>query len=297
MRTGWAAFMGLVLAGCAAAEPAWEAGTSPEGLYYEVAGEGPWVVLLHGFSLDGRMWEPQAKELAREYRVVRYDLRGHGRSAGFTGPYASREDLRDVLDAVGAGRVTLVGLSAGAQIAVDFSLSHPDRVEKLVLAAPGLTGYVPKDGFAWLAPVMEAVRAGDASEAARRWAATPLMAIPTNPAGDTLMRTIVADNADLWLEASNPEQVLTPPAIERLSEIDVPTLVVVGEHDLGDTHRVADTLVTCIAGASKRVVPNAGHMVNLAVPDVFRETVETFLRAAARERPEQLPGCATSKEG
>jgi pimeloyl-ACP methyl ester carboxylesterase len=224
------------------------------------------------------MWEPQLRELEREYRVIRYDLRGHGRSLAILNGFSAHEDLRAVLDAVGVERATLVGLSAGSRIAVDFALAYPDRVSRMVLSSPGLGGYSPADSFEWMAPVMEAIRAGDAPAAAQRWAETPLMAIPTRPAGDSLMRRIVAANAGLWLIASNPERPLEPPAIGRLDGIDVPVLVIVGERDLPDTHAVADTLVARIPGARKQVIGGAGHMVNLAEPEAFNAAVRAFLR-------------------
>ncbi len=254
-------------------------GTSPAGLAWELSGAGDPVVLLHGFSVDGRMWDPQMAALRERFRVLRYDLRGHGASAGFAGPYAAHEDLRDVLDAAGVDRARLVGLSAGAQIAIDFALTWPDRVTALVLASPGLGGYVARDPFDWMRPVMTAAQAGDALEAARSWAETPMMAVPSDAAGDSLMRAMVMDNAGLWLIATNPAQALDPPAIARLAELRVPTLILVGERDLPDIHRVADTLATCVVGAAQRALPDAGHMVNLAAPAAFTDAVLRFLSA------------------
>jgi len=268
----------LLVCGCGPRvdEPVWT-GTSPAGLHYRVEGRGPTVVLIPAFSMDLRMWDAQVPALAERYRVVRYDLRGHGQSAGIGGAYAAREDLRDVLDAVGAGEAMLVGLSAGAQIAVDFALSYPARVTRLVLASPGLSGYAARDAFDWMGPVLEASRAGDAEMAAGRWADTRMMAIPTNPAADSLMRRLTQDNARIWLATRNPERPLDPPAIGRLWEIGVPVLIVVGERDLADIHRVGDTLHACIGGAGKRVIAGASHMVNLTAPAEFTALLLEFL--------------------
>jgi pimeloyl-ACP methyl ester carboxylesterase len=252
-------------------------GETEAGIHYEVSGRGEPVVLLHGFSLDRRMWEPQVAELEREHRVLRVDLRGHGRSAAIRDSFAAYEDLASVLDAAGVERAALVGLSSGASIAVDFALVHPERVTRLVLASPGLGGYVPVGSFEWMAPVGEALRAGDVAGAVERWAETPLMSIPSRSAGDSLMRKIVAENAGIWSVVANPERPLSPPAIRRLEEIGVPVLVIVGERDLVDTHAVADTLVARIGGAQKAVIPGAGHMVNLAEPAAFNERLLPFL--------------------
>jgi pimeloyl-ACP methyl ester carboxylesterase len=100
-------------------------GTTPTGLYYEVSGGGDPVVLIHAFSVDRRMWAPQIAALERRFRVIRYDLRGHGNSAAPSEPYAPHEDLRSVLDTVGGGRAALVGLSAGSTLAIDFAIAYP----------------------------------------------------------------------------------------------------------------------------------------------------------------------------
>jgi 3-oxoadipate enol-lactonase len=268
------------VAACAAGQPVLTTGTTPAGLHFEVTGAGEPVVLIHAFSLDRRMWEPQAGRLSQNHRLIRYDLRGHGESAEITGPYAGTDDLLDLLDHLRVGSATLVGLSAGAQIAVDFALSHPERVDRLVLAAPGLSGYAPQESWDWMAPVMNAARAGDPATAARLWAETVLMAMPGQPAADSLMRRLVADNARLWSYSSNPERPLMPPAIGRLSEIRVPTLILVGERDLPDIHRVADTLLAGIPHSTRRVVPGAGHLLNLSAPAAFTEAVMEFLAAA-----------------
>ena len=115
-------------------------GVSAAGLSFEASGAGDPVVLIHGFSLDRHMWDRQVKTLESRYRVVRYDLRGHGDSAAIEGPYTGYEDLSSVLDALAIDRATLVGLSAGAELAINFALTHPDRVARLILVAPGLGG-------------------------------------------------------------------------------------------------------------------------------------------------------------
>ena len=89
------------------------------------------------------MWAPQIALLEGRFRVVRYDLRGHGKSDGPSAPYAPHDDLRSVLDTLGINRATLIGLSAGSTIAIDFAIAYPDRVARLVLASPGLSGHLP----------------------------------------------------------------------------------------------------------------------------------------------------------
>lgn len=251
-------------------------GMTSTGLYYEVSGSGAPVVLIHAFSVDRRMWEPQVAALQDRFRVIRYDLRGHGRSAPPSEPYTSYDDLRSVLDTLGISRATLVGLSAGAEVATNFALAYPDRVVRLVLAAPGLGGYVLPP-LTWFRPVFEAAAAGDAEGAAKLWAETPIMAMRSNFTETSTVTALVMSNSRLWTYRRT-EQPLSPPAIHRLSEITCPVLVIVGDQDLPHIQDIAGVLARGIVGAKLVTVPDAGHIVNLDAPDAFNEAVAVFLR-------------------
>ena len=106
-------------------------------LYYEAAGSGALVILLHGGNLDRRMWDTQFALLRQYYRVVRYDARGFGRSSTADHPFAAHDDLAALVCARRLPRVTLVGLSMGGRIALDFALAHPERVDRLSWRPPG----------------------------------------------------------------------------------------------------------------------------------------------------------------
>ena len=252
-------------------------GTSSAGLVYEVSGSGDAVVLIHAFSVDRRMWAPQITLLEHRFRVVRYDLRGHGKSEGPSAPYAPHEDLRSVLDALDISRATLIGLSAGATIATDFAIAYPNRVARLVLASPGLSGHVPSTPLTWTQPVFQAAGAGDAEGAARLWADTPIMAVRNDLSVAPAVRDLVMGNVRLWTYKANPAQQLTPPAITRLSEITCPTLVILGEQDLPHIKEIASLLIEGIAGARLVTIPRAGHMVNLDARETFNRAVEAFV--------------------
>jgi pimeloyl-ACP methyl ester carboxylesterase len=252
-------------------------GTSSAGLVYEVSGSGEAVVLIHAFSVDRRMWAPQIALLEHRFRVVRYDLRGHGKSEGPSAPYAPHEDLRSVLDALDISRATLIGLSAGATIATDFAIAYPNRVARLVLASPGLSGHVPSTPLTWTQPVFQAAGAGDAEGAARLWADTPIMAVRNDLSVAPAVRDLVMSNVRLWTYKANPAQQLTPPAITRLSEITCPTLVILGEQDLPHIKEIAGLLIKGIAGARLVTIPRAGHMVNLDARETFNRAVEAFV--------------------
>jgi len=252
-------------------------GTTPSGLYYEASGSGDPVVLIHAFSVDRRMWAPQVAALEKRFRVIRYDLRGHGNSSGPSEPYAAHDDLRSVLDALGVTRAALVGLSAGSTLAIDFALAYPDRVTRLVLASPGLNGHVPSPPLTWTQPVFQAAGAGNAEGAATLWAETPIMATHGGAATAAAVKSLVMSNVRLWTYRTNPARPLTPPAISRLGEIRSPTLVILGERDLPHIKEIAGLLLAGVGGARQVTVPGAGHIVNLDAPDVFNTAVETFL--------------------
>jgi len=247
------------------------------GIHFEVSGSGAPLVFAHGFSLDRRMWEAQEARLRSDFRVVLYDLRGHGLSDPWSEPFAAEEDMLEVFEAANLDRATIVGLSAGAQVAIDFALAHPHRVEALVLASPGLGGYVPVGSFDWMAPVISELQLGEPQNAMRAWSETPLMKIASDPVADSAMRAMVIENWPVWTYDQELQVMPNPTAITRLSEIMAPTLVMIGENDLADTKRVGDTLVACLANARLVNIPGSGHLLNLEAPGPFAEALTAFI--------------------
>src|SRR5687768_5485050 len=136
-------------------------GKTASGIAYDVRGAGPVVVLLTGSNLDRRMWTREADWLSKQYTVVRYDLRAHGESDTATMEFSHLNDLTGVLDALKIDKATLIGLSAGAFIALDAALDLPDRVERIVLAGPGVTGYTGKVPPSFPAEMYAAIQAKD----------------------------------------------------------------------------------------------------------------------------------------
>jgi pimeloyl-ACP methyl ester carboxylesterase len=263
----------LLFAVPAFAQPA--SGTTASGLFYEASGAGEPIVLIHAFSVDRRMWEPQIAAFDGRFRVVRYDLRGHGRSAAPVGPYTGYGDLKDVLDALGIQRAVLVGLSAGSEVAINFALTNPDRVSRLVLASPGLGGYrLPP--LPWADATFKAAAAGDAQAAARLWAQTPIMALRKNETARDTVRSLVEDNWRLWT-FGRTEQPLMPPAITRLAGINSPVLVVTGSEDLSYITDIAALIAKSVANGRHMVIPGAGHIVNLDAPSEFSEAMSVFV--------------------
>jgi pimeloyl-ACP methyl ester carboxylesterase len=252
-------------------------------LFYESIGEGATVVLVHPGLWDSRTWDPQIAPLtAAGYRVIRYDLRGYGRSTRLTGePYSHVDDLASLLDALDVTSAAIVGCSTGGRVAIDFTLEHPDRVWALVPVAAGLSGFEAlEEEEEWWAersePVERAIEAGDLERAEdlrlEIWA--PLGV--EDEAGATI-RAIAFDNLHELTMDESAEVELDPPAAHRLNEIDVPTLVMIADHDPPFGQRIGDLIARGILGARRVTIEEADHVVNLRQPEAFEAALLPFL--------------------
>jgi pimeloyl-ACP methyl ester carboxylesterase len=252
-------------------------------LYYEVAGAGYPLVLLHAGIADSRMWDDQFEAFARKFLTVRYDMRGFGRSA--LPPHAEfclYDDLGGLLDALGLDTAMLVGLSLGAATALDFTLAHRTRVDALVICAPPLTG------FAWSNAILEgwgavddAVEQGDKTAAIEldlcMWVDGPSREPDqVDESVRERVREMLTPLYDLP-EGAGTERRLDPPAIHRLREVHTPTLILVGDQDMPDMMGIADTLEAGIRNARKIVISGAAHMTNMEKPEQFNAAVLEFL--------------------
>jgi pimeloyl-ACP methyl ester carboxylesterase len=252
-------------------------------LYYEDAGAGPTVVLLHAGLLDLRMWDEQFALLSMSgYRTIRYDARGHGRSSTPTAAFGHHEDLRALLDARDVANATLVGLSLGARTSLDFTLTYPDVVDGLVLAGPGMSGmtftdpFIHAEGARTMAARTNGDPAGFVEGFLRQWVDGPRRApSDVDPAIRARCREMATQTAEAhWRDEAEWVEV---GAADRLGELRVPLVALLGDLDSLDIERVVDALAATVPGARKVVVPGAGHMVNLEQPEVFNRELLGFL--------------------
>jgi pimeloyl-ACP methyl ester carboxylesterase len=256
---------------------------------------GPPVVLIHGHSVDLRLWDEQVPALtAAGYRVIRYDVRGHGRStaplSGYTWEsYAA--DLADLMERLSVDAVHVVGLSMGGGIALQFALSASGgqaRVLSLTLVDSALPGFTYSDEFS---RQVEALVAAVRAESLSAEGASPRAALErlwlTHPLFDGLRRfpdrfqrlreMVLAYPAADYREGATPAGY-APAVADRLHEIAAPALVLVGEMDIPDFHLIADILGENLPHARKLVLPDCGHVLPLEQPDTFNETLIAFLR-------------------
>jgi 3-oxoadipate enol-lactonase len=289
-----AAGSALALSGCVGVAPFDQIGTPPprsgfaevEGarLYYEIAGSGPPVVLLHAFALDTRMWDDQFELLAREYRVVRYDARGFGRSSvPVPGqPYSHVDDFLALTRHLEIHRPHLVGLSMGGRFALDVVVSQPDAARSLAFVDGVIGGW--DWSKAWLdsyAPVVAAGRRGDVAAAKAAWLAHPLFASAREqPAVAARLQRMVDDYSGWHFTHADPERRLSPPALARLGRVRVSTLAIVGDRDLPDFQKMAGEVERQVANARRLGVAGAGHLTNMEAPDVVNTALRSFLARA-----------------
>lgn len=250
-------------------------------LYHEVAGSGLPLVLIHGFTLDIRMWDDQFGTFARYYRVICYDVRGFGKSAlpvpGES--YSHTDDLRALLEHLGVAEACVLGLSMGGGIAIDFALACPEMTRALIPVDSGLEGYpLPPDVAASLESIAVAARESGVEAARRLWLDHPVFepAFERPDVASRLVRMVSDYSGWHWLN-DDPVRVLDPPAAQQLGRIGVPTLVIVGERDLPGCHAIADTVGQKVPNARKVVLPGVGHMASMEDPDAFNEVVLSFL--------------------
>jgi 3-oxoadipate enol-lactonase len=254
-----------------------KAGTCPiDGgvLAYETRGAGPPLVLLHGFSFDMRAWDAQIDRLAEHHRVIRYDLRGFGRSTLPCGNYSHSEDLGLLLEELAVEKPVLVGLSLGANVALEYSLRYPSKVRAQVLASPGLVGYTWTEERPPEAAAAHAAAHGVAS-AKRFWLNHRLFApLRRDRAALSRLRVMVQEYSGWHWQHPNP--VRATKAVDRLGECRIPTLVASGKLDVNGYRVIAALLSAKINNAASLWFENAGHVVNDEADAAFVDAVLKF---------------------
>jgi 3-oxoadipate enol-lactonase len=264
------------------------------GLVYEVAGDGPAVVLVHGFGLDMRMWEPQAEHLVARFRVVRYDCRGFGASGPFDPavPYTHAGDLVALLDHLDIGEAVLAGLSFGGRVVLQTALTAPARVRGLILLDAVLDGvpWDPESADA-LDELARRVQAGGAPAGREAWLAHPLFAAARQrpELAGQLAAMVAGYPGQHWL-GHDPHRPGQPRPFDVLEDVAAPTLVAVGGQDVPGFREMSAVLARRIPGAELRVVAGAGHMVNMEQPAAVNELLTRFLAglpAAETERGDE----------
>jgi 2-succinyl-6-hydroxy-2,4-cyclohexadiene-1-carboxylate synthase len=255
-----------------------------------LAGAGPAIVLLHGFSGSGASWEPHAAVLGREYRVIAVDLLGHGRTAAPHDPVRYRvehavADILALIDALGVDDFALLGYSMGGRLALHLALAARNRARALILesASPGVPD--PDERAARVRAdeeLAEAIERDGIEAFVTRWEALPLFASQTSlpSAVRVRLRAQRLTNSPAGLAGSLRGMGAGVPSAlhDRLGELTMPTLLIAGALD-DKYRRLAATMHAGMPQAETAIVPDAGHTVHLEQPAAFDDAVHTFLRA------------------
>jgi pimeloyl-ACP methyl ester carboxylesterase len=242
-------------------------------IHYEVAGEGPALLLTHGYSSTGEMWRGQIAALSPHFQVITWDMRGHGASdypqdqAAYSED-ATVADMAALLDAVGAERAIVGGLSLGGYMSLAFHRAHPERTRALLIVdtGPGYKNDQARDG--WNANAirraerLEADGLGDLSNASAE-----------------VRQARHRDATGLARAARGMLTQRNARVIESLPGIAVPSIVIVGANDTPFL-AASDYMAAKIPGARKVVIADAGHSANIDQPDAFNAAVLGFLEDA-----------------
>jgi 3-oxoadipate enol-lactonase len=251
-------------------------------LHFESRGSGPTLLLLHGFTLDLRMWAPQLESLSSAFRVVAYDARGFGHSALPTSaPYRHCDDAAALIEALRLAPVVAVGHSIGGHQLLELALARPELVSGYVgVCTSGLASVpFPPDVMQLFADVRNAARTEGIAQAKRLWSRGGWFATAREePRLARLLDAILDDYSGWHWQNDNPARNIEPPVAARLGELAIPTLLIDGALDLPYNHEVARAVASAVPGATLLEVPGASHMANLEAPGAVNDAIGELAR-------------------
>jgi 3-oxoadipate enol-lactonase len=267
----------LALAGAARAETVEVDGGQ---LYYETCGAGPQaIVLIHDGVINSASFDDMWPILCRDFRVVRYDRRGYGRSPAAKAPYSPQDDLAAVMAAAHMDHASLVGFSFGGGLAVSYAIDHPAAVERLVIAGPALNGFQPTKNFTDnINRIMIPMLLGNFDTVIANAAKATWIMAPGNDAARVRITALIkASPQDLRHQMHDPIRGW-PSDLPRMPGLKVPTLIMIGDHDIADNQAASGAAQVLIPGARRIVIDDAGHLMQLEHPREIAGLIADFVR-------------------
>ena len=256
-----------------------KAATNGIDINYTIDGDGPWITLSHSLACDSSMWDPQIDMLKKRFKVLRFDTRGHGKSDAPAGDYTLdqlADDVHGLFGALGIKKTHWMGLSMGGMIGQTFALKYPGMFSSMILA--DTTSRQPPAGAAMWAERIQVARTkgmdGLVEGTLARWFTDAYRAAHPEvmkSIGQTIRATPAAGYAGCTAGISKID--LT----DRLKEIKCPTLVLVGEQDMGTPVAAAQAIQANLPGAELLVIPSAAHISNIEQTAVFNVAIRDFL--------------------
>ena len=248
-------------------------------LYYEECGTGPEaVILVHDGVAHSAVWEDVWPTFCRRFHTIRYDRRGYGRSPAPTTWYSETEDLAALLRNRKVIHAILVASSHGGELSIDFTLQYPALVRQLVLVGAVVSGFPYSDHFLNRGMInSKPFEKGDIAGGLANWSKDKYLLAPGHDSAKKRLFDLLAANPQDMThnEYARPTQ----PALPRLKEIRVPTLILVGDADIPDVHAHAGAIEAGIPGSKRVVITETGHMMYLEKPAEFSRTVINFIDA------------------
>lgn len=252
-------------------------------LYYEIAGEGEPLVFSHAAFVDSRMWDDQMEEFAAHFKVIRYDIRGFGKSDLADGPVSLKDDLHQLLQHLGVERATLVGCSMSATAVLDLAIEHPELASAIVVVNGLPSGYEEEEEWVMTEieqQMIDAMAAGDhdaASELQIRIWVDGGYRDPGDVDPEVRRRAAEMNLPTVKNDTSFGDE-LDPPAFGRLGEVRAQTLIVVGDLDEPVIARAAAVMSDGISEAKMVTIAGTAHVPNMEKPQEFNQAVLSFLR-------------------
>ena len=248
-------------------------------LYYEECGTGPSaVVLIHDGIAHSAVWDGVWPDFCKKFHTIRYDRRGYGRTPASTTWYTEIEDLAALLRQRKVSRAVLVGSSHGGEVSIDFTLQYPNVVEQLVLVGAVVSGFPYSDQFLNRGMAnSKPFEKDDIATGLANWARDKYLLAPGHEAAQKRLLALLTANPQDMTHSDYARPTL--PAIGRLHDIRVPTLILVGDADIPDVHAHAGAIEAGISGSKRVVISDAGHLMYLEKPEEFSHQAISFIES------------------
>jgi 3-oxoadipate enol-lactonase len=244
-------------------------------LFYEVAGKGENIVLLHDGMVNCYIWDEQFQILADNYRVIRYDRRGYGKSTDPREKYSHIDDLNQVFLQLKVDKAIIFGMSSGGGLAINFALTYPEKVKGLVLVGSVVSGFGYTSHMDTRGGNFNRSEFSDPVKLRQYFVLNDPYEIYSGniKAKEKVLSLLPYFGRDNTVPTKPPEKI----AVKCLSEIKVPTLILVGEYDIPDVHAHAGAINAGIQNSKREIIPNSGHLIPVEQPGLFNESVLNFL--------------------
>ena len=250
-------------------------------LYLQQQGVGAPLVLMHGWTLDHRMFEPQVSHLSEHFHVITYDRRGFGRSTMPPDLGPELDDLDCIADALSLDTLHLLGMSQGGRLALRYAVSRPQRLRSLILqgaVVDGLAADGPERENVPFFEYAELARSGQLEVMRQRWSQHPLLALrPELDEAKRLLDDILNDYSGADLLNFSPEMFATSLDVQgELARLQVPTLILTGALETVRLRAHAKKLLELIPDSREVVFAHSGHLSNMSEPALYNEQVIGF---------------------